>query len=119
MAIDIGEHCIDCRRSVAFGSGLFVNRIPADNGDLDGYLCVECLSEECETCGEITPEWTARNEIVQCEACADGETFRESQYAIDAVLSHLSAQNPALHASIYPHWKFVIDWINEHTDGPR
>ena len=73
MAIDIGEHCVDCRRSVAFGSGLFVNRIPADNGDLDGYLCAECLSEECETCGEITPEWTARNELIQCEECAERE----------------------------------------------
>jgi len=119
MTIDIGEHCVDCRRSVAFGSGLFVNRIPADNGDLDGFLCVECLSEECETCGEITPEWTGRNEIIQCEECADSEAFRESQYAIDLELSRLVIHFPDLHARLYPHWKHVIDWINEHTDGPR
>ena len=40
--IDIGDLCIECRESTAFGSGRFVNRIPADNGEEGGYLCDEC-----------------------------------------------------------------------------
>jgi hypothetical protein len=27
---DIGEYCVECLQSTAFGSGRFVNRIPAD-----------------------------------------------------------------------------------------
>ena len=71
-AQDIGEHCVECSQSVAWGSGRYVNRIPADNGT-HGYVCAECLSEECETCGEITSEWTGRNNRIQCDECAELE----------------------------------------------
>jgi len=37
--------CIECHRDTSFGSGLFVNRIPADNG----YICPECFV--CPDCG--------------------------------------------------------------------
>jgi hypothetical protein len=60
---DIGNRCVDCGKDTAFGSGRFVNRIPADadyesiddQGNIifadgeyrDGYLCPNCqLSEE-------------------------------------------------------------------------
>jgi len=60
---DIGNRCVDCGEDTAFGSGRFVNRIPADadyesiddqgktifaDGEYrDGYLCPNCqLSEE-------------------------------------------------------------------------
>lgn len=43
MSEDIGDKCIDCLQSTAWGSGRFVNRIPADNGELNGYLCYECF----------------------------------------------------------------------------
>lgn len=46
MSEDIGDKCIDCMQSTAWGSGRFVNRIPADNGVYDGYLCHECEVKE-------------------------------------------------------------------------
>lgn len=39
------DTCIECHRDTSFGSGLFVNRIPADGG----YICPECFV--CEDCG--------------------------------------------------------------------
>ena len=29
--VDIGETCIECKKSVKWGTGLYVNRLPADN----------------------------------------------------------------------------------------
>ena len=29
--VDIGDKCVECLRPTSFGTGLFVNRIPADN----------------------------------------------------------------------------------------
>jgi len=46
MAENVGDKCIDCMQSTAFGSGRFVGRVPADNGELDGYLCLDCLEDE-------------------------------------------------------------------------
>ncbi len=34
------EACRDCGHSVTWGSGRFVNRVPAD----DEWLCAECIS---------------------------------------------------------------------------
>ena len=41
-----------CLRSTAFGTGLFVNRIPADNDEYIGWLCPECNYWECDRCDE-------------------------------------------------------------------
>ena len=59
---DIGDYCVDCLQSTAFGTGRFVNRIPADRdvedeegnylGSRDGYLCPECNFWECDRCDE-------------------------------------------------------------------
>ena len=59
---DIGDYCVDCLQSTAFGTGRFVNRIPADRdvedeegnylGNRDGYLCPECNFWECDRCDE-------------------------------------------------------------------
>lgn len=52
------DNCIYCGMSTAFGSGRFVNRIPADRelyetGEyLDGYACAECAGYECDECGK-------------------------------------------------------------------
>ena len=70
---DIGDRCVHCGKSTAFGSGRFVNRIPADaddeaeddNGKIifvegwyrKGYACVECMSWDCDRCGELTFEY--------------------------------------------------------------
>ena len=37
--VDIGETCIECKKSVKWGTGLYVNRLPADNDKYIGYLC--------------------------------------------------------------------------------
>ena len=62
--VDIGDKCVECLRSTAFGTGLFVNRIPADNDEYIGWLCPECNWHECDRCDEkiycdedITPHW--------------------------------------------------------------
>ena len=40
------EICIYCDHSVAWGSGRYVNRIPADDGERVGFMCTECLHED-------------------------------------------------------------------------
>lgn len=65
MTIDIGSLCIECHLDTAFGSGRFVNRIPADNGEEDGWMCEACqTSDECFDCGK-EPMFGD----VRCEAC--------------------------------------------------
>lgn len=57
--IEVGEICLICRQSVAFGSGKFVNRIPAcgnyneadESLEEDGYFCGDCGGYECTECG--------------------------------------------------------------------
>jgi len=47
--IDLGDGCVHCKRDTGFGTGLFVNRVPADHQeDADspmykGYICPDCL----------------------------------------------------------------------------
>ena len=50
--VDIGDKCVECLRSTSFGTGLFVNRIPADNDKYIGWLCPECNYYECDRCDE-------------------------------------------------------------------
>jgi hypothetical protein len=88
--IDIGNHCIGCGCDTAFGSGNFVNRIPADDGEKEGYMCVECLCFECDRCDstielycELMPHdvygWTTNISLfsdgayVVCEECLTRE----------------------------------------------
>ena len=62
-----GNECVDCQRDTSFGSGLYVNRIPAD----DGYLCPECQEIECEACGDYTFEYCYSEELgFVCDGCA-------------------------------------------------
>ena len=58
---DIGDYCVDCLQSTAFGSGRFVNRLPCDRdvydgdkyiGNRDGWLCSDCNWFECDRCDE-------------------------------------------------------------------
>ena len=39
--------CIECNQDTSFHANneKFVNRIPADNGDVVGWLCADCLEE--------------------------------------------------------------------------
>ena len=43
------EQCCDeCGRDTRFGTGLFVNRLPADIG----YICPDCSAIDCDRCEE-------------------------------------------------------------------
>lgn len=68
---NIGEKCIECLRSTEFGSGLFVNRIPADNGIYIGYMCPECWAMECDHCGQLSSEFGSDDQGgLICDDCA-------------------------------------------------
>lgn len=43
---DLGNLCVFCRRDTSWGSGRFVNRIPAETDDASGYVCVDCQTSE-------------------------------------------------------------------------
>ena len=58
---DIGDYCIDCLQSTAFGTGKFVNRLPGDRHVYDGakyignrsvWLLADCNWLECDRCDE-------------------------------------------------------------------
>ena len=55
------QPCVFCDHPTEFGSGRFVNRIPADtyheleNGEeeyRDGYACADCMATDCDRCGK-------------------------------------------------------------------
>lgn len=76
--IDIGEHCIDCGDSVAQGSGKYVNRIPADDGEKSGFLCADCQCEPCDRCGLADPELqTIEDDTGAIHVCDDCLTPEE------------------------------------------
>ena len=52
MIVNLND-CISCGEDTSFGSGRFVNRIPAD----DNYMCAECQMVECDMCDEKTLEY--------------------------------------------------------------
>jgi len=68
---DIGNRCVHCGSDTSFGSGLFVNRIPADadyqaedaEGNIifkegeyrDGYACSPCMALDCDRCDVSIP----------------------------------------------------------------
>lgn len=54
--INVGEQCIYCDQSVALGSGLYVNRIPADDGERIGFMCAECLDDAEKLADDCRPE---------------------------------------------------------------
>ena len=58
------QPCVFCNHPTEFGSGRFVNRIPADTWHefddgteeyRDGYACAECMTSECDRCDEPIP----------------------------------------------------------------
>ena len=66
------ETCDDCGDSTAWGSGKFVNRVPADVG----WLCADCQAIECDECGTPTLEWDRPQHDdtqIWCVDCLEGE----------------------------------------------
>jgi hypothetical protein len=64
---EAGDLCVYCGNDTGWGSGRFVNRIPADVDSessflpdedkasfrsVDGYACAECMEVPCVKCGE-------------------------------------------------------------------
>jgi hypothetical protein len=72
------DACNGCGESTAWGSGNYVNRIPADTSaddgsPLGGWLCAGCQCEPCEVCGEAVP-WDDIEEFgasIRCEQCPE------------------------------------------------
>lgn len=63
---DLGDLCLWCRGDTSFGSGRFVNRIPAGTEEEEGYMCAECQSPElCADCDKVPP----MNGEVRCDPC--------------------------------------------------
>ena len=66
----MNQDCVECKKSTHFGSGRFVNRVPADNG---GYLCAECQMIECEDCGlMVLDDYEIVDGVFVCGSCHDG-----------------------------------------------
>jgi len=79
MSKDIGNKCIYCKEDTSFGSGRFVNRIPADDGEFDGYACADCMQIECHRCDKMIGldddiRW---NNMVLHEECLTSEEYAE------------------------------------------
>ena len=83
-AIDYTDKCIECTRDTKFGSGLFVNRIPASNDyefregkevvweHRDGWMCWECQQVECEgecPIGNLTLDYQIVEGTILCPDC--------------------------------------------------
>ena len=82
--IDHGNVCIECERDTSFGTGLFVNRIPAstdhelDDGTFascNGYMCWECQQVECEQCpiGNLTLDYQIVDGTILCPDCLNDQ----------------------------------------------
>ena len=72
------ELCLWCGEDTSFGSGRFVNRIPASRQDgiddeyRDGFQCAECQCEKCDVCKQIKEdyEFTIDCDVI-CQDCID------------------------------------------------
>ena len=72
--VDIGNLCVHCGEDTSFGSGRFVNRISADDGEKIGYMCADCQCIECDRCGQPTLEYYSLDEaedgaVFVCDGC--------------------------------------------------
>ena len=68
--------CLWCREDTSFGTGKFVNRIPASKQDsIDdesetGFQCAECPTVECSVCKESVIDYSCtENADIICEDC--------------------------------------------------
>lgn len=59
--LNVGEQCIYCDESVAWGSGLYVNRIPADDGERMGFMCAICLDDAEKLAEDCRPTYPDQN----------------------------------------------------------
>jgi len=110
--LDLGDRCVECGEDTRFGSGRFVNRIPADaewttNAGItvyvDGWMCAECQwgDEEDRTMraeARLTEyaEAIERGDDDTAECCLseledlDGECDPETNAAITELLASVA-----------------------------
>ena len=106
---DIGDYCVECLQSTAFGTGRFVNRIPADRdvedeegnylGNRDGYLCPECNFWECDRCDEkiyCDEDITARDVYGEARDFSDG-AYRVHEHCLTKEEKELFDKNEDFH----------------------
>ena len=67
--LNVGDQCIECKRSTSFGTGLFVNRIPSMTDTMEGYLCHQCQLVECDKCGQGTLDYHLDDGFILCDNC--------------------------------------------------
>ena len=99
-----GERCVFCGEDTAFGSGRFVNRIPAlttadqcpwlsaelaaagTDLDVDGYACVACMAPDpedacrcgvCVECDGVATHHAESSKPGWCAWCATGHGQEE------------------------------------------
>tara|TARA_A100001015_G_C14593312_1_gene557569 strand:- start:166 stop:555 length:390 start_codon:yes stop_codon:yes gene_type:complete len=92
---DVGQLCIDCKEDTSFGSGKFVNRIPADDGKVSGFMCADCQMVECDSCKQKVFEyetseqgmWWCIDKCYKPETLIDIKTkFRDAQGMFENLL---------------------------------
>lgn len=84
LRLNIGDMCVECTQPTGYGSGKYVNRIPADSTwfayttsdetidvHVDGYMCEECQSLVCDKCGGRTPDYLIHEGCIWCMDCTD------------------------------------------------
>ena len=80
MIIDVGDKCVECKNDTSFGSGRFVNRLPAGNDEFEGYLCTECRLMTCEMCGEEAIDYGGYNGMIVCDDCYPEEEQEDEKF---------------------------------------
>ena len=87
------DDCVRCGKDTSFGSGRFVNRLPAsadyevidDSGNViyeegqyrDGYYCAECAARPCCRCDHMIP----LDEDITAHDCGLDE-FTDGSYCV-------------------------------------
>ena len=97
---DIGNGCVHCGEDTSFGSGRFVNRIPADadyevfddegkvvfaGGEYrEGYACADCTALECDRCDELIPldEDICSHDVYAEDDERSMQDFSDGQYRV-------------------------------------
>jgi len=88
--------CLWCREDTSFGSGKFVNRIPADRQDSidekyeSGFMCADCQCVECDVCKESKMDYDiTENANIICRDCVDDKMLFLHQEDMVKKFGHL------------------------------
>ncbi len=85
MTLNIGQQCISCFEDTSFGSGKFVNRVPAEDQIHKGWLCADCMSLDCDRCGEPID---LDEDVTPNDIYVEGDPRREREFKDGAFRVH-------------------------------